>query len=884
MFRKVQKKKHNVRQRESGWKKKKKKVKVIKSPKKSKQSDLAKKLREKIKKMQNRRKTVKSVSEVNRAKQISKRLHSIQAIVKKSHLTRLDTLLASNELRRSDTYGDGNCFFTSVKVSGKLTESAFSLREKVCNYMTANADKYMSFLTTSDVNSKDTFLRDIDLLKTNGKWNMEIADIVPLAVANIMESTIRIYSSSVTTPVIEIKPEQTTEKVVCLAYLAVRGHEHYDATKSLSCNDNISETNQVNKSSSRAEYVSDSSENERLGPTEDTETTPHKRAPYRSPEKKHSSRKRKRDIDNWKRNVRKALKNKGKEYLSAHGKRIEAKQVQVQNCDKCRFKCSSKFTEEQREEIFTMYYSLGSYERQRQFICEMVERGTPSRKGKGKKTVSQKFFLEYNSRKERVCRNFFTKTLDIKRKTIDYTLSKKKHGAYAESDKRGKSSSANKLNPERVALVKKHIESFPTMESHYKRKTSRKDYLSHELNIKKMWELYSKECERKGTSAVSHAMYRKIFCENYNISFYKPKKDQCSLCTLFERRKQTGTIDDVLQAEYDEHQKQKQRAREEKSKDKDRAKADKSIYVATFDLQAVLTTPCSLVSELYYSRKLCCYNLTLYSLADRQVVCHVWDETNGKRGSCEIATCLMKNTFSVSKSSVKEIVYYSDTCGGQNRNQFVTASLLYTLFQCPNLNKISHKFLVSGHSQMECDSVHSTIEGAKKITPVFVPSQWCTLISLARKSHPYIAVPMKYNHVVDFKDFVKKHCPNLRVTVSGERINWLQVKWIEVRKENPKSVFVNYSFDTEGFQEINIERTTRKKGRLYNWPENEKELSMCYETKLPISLKKKSDLVALCSKEIIPEEFHSYYEGLPSSKKERDFVPMESSDEDTDIE
>lgn len=170
-------------------------------------------------------------------------------------------------------------------------------------------------------------------------------------------------------------------------------------------------------------------------------------------------------------------------------------------------------------------------------------------------------------------------------------------------------------------------------------------------------------------------MYRKIFCENYNISFYKPKKDQCSLCTLFERRRQAGTIDDTLQHEYDEHQKQKERAREEKSKDKDRAKADESIYVAAFDLQAVLTTPCSLVCELYYSRKLCCYNLTIYSLGDKQVVCHVWDETRCKRGSCEIATCLMKNTLSVCKmGTVKEVVYFSDSCGGQNRNQYVTAS------------------------------------------------------------------------------------------------------------------------------------------------------------------------------------------------------------------
>ena len=110
-------------------------------------------------------------------------------------------------------------------------------------------------------------------------------------------------------------------------------------------------------------------------------------------------------------------------------------------------------------------------------------------------------------------------------------------------------------------------------------------------------------------------------------------------------------------------------AREEKEKDKNKAKLDLKYCVATFNLQAVLTMHCSLVSELYYSRKLCCYNLTVYNLCDKQVFCHLWDETHRKRGSCEIATCLLKSSQSICQSgSVEEITYYSDTCGGQNRN------------------------------------------------------------------------------------------------------------------------------------------------------------------------------------------------------------------------
>jgi hypothetical protein len=33
------------------------------------------------------------------------------------------------------------------------------------------------------------------------------------------------------------------------------------------------------------------------------------------------------------------------------------------------------------------------------------------------------------------------------------------------------------------------------------------------------------------------------------------------------------------------------------------------------------------------------------------------------------------------------------------------------------------------------------------------------------------------------------------------------VKWIQVPKDNPKSVFVNYSFNAEDFMEIEVQNT-----------------------------------------------------------------------------
>lgn len=75
------------------------------------------------------------------------------------------------------------------------------------------------------------------------------------------------------------------------------------------------------------------------------------------------------------------------------------------------------------------------------------------------------------------------------------------------------------------------------------------------------------------------------------------------MCAKYLRHQTAATVTTSIEDEYVSHQQRKTEAREEKAKDKQRAKEDKSYIVATFDLQAVFPTPCSLVSELYYSRK-----------------------------------------------------------------------------------------------------------------------------------------------------------------------------------------------------------------------------------------------------------------------------------------
>lgn len=107
-------------------------------------------------------------------------------------------------------------------------------------------------------------------------------------------------------------------------------------------------------------------------------------------------------------------------------------------------------------------------------------------------------------------------------------------------------------------------------------------------------------------------MCTRIFNEEFNISFFTPKKDQCELCTAYENAQ--GIDKYTLREQYTEHLKEKDLSRIEKNNDKELASVNKSVVVASYDLQAVLPAPRGEVSVFYYKYKLNSYNLTVTEL------------------------------------------------------------------------------------------------------------------------------------------------------------------------------------------------------------------------------------------------------------------------------
>jgi len=96
-------------------------------------------------------------------------------------------------------------------------------------------------------------------------------------------------------------------------------------------------------------------------------------------------------------------------------------------------------------------------------------------------------------------------------------------------DGRGKMlGSSRKTDEEKIKVVREHIMSFPACESRDTESlhTSGRKYLSADLNIRKMYELYVKKCNENNTSSVKEWTYRKIFNTEFNLNFHT-RKDTC---------------------------------------------------------------------------------------------------------------------------------------------------------------------------------------------------------------------------------------------------------------------------------------------------------------------------------------------------------------------
>ena len=109
------------------------------------------------------------------------------------------------------------------------------------------------------------------------------------------------------------------------------------------------------------------------------------------------------------------------------------------------------------------------------------------------------------------------------------------------------------------------------------------------------------------------------------------------------------------------------------------------------------------------------------------------------RGTNEIGSCLKHFLNEIVSNEVNEVVLWSDSCGGQNRSQFISSVLLNVIEDTSNnINIVTQKYFESGHSQSEVDTIHSALDQAvDEVDEIYLPSDYRSITKMARPRQPY---------------------------------------------------------------------------------------------------------------------------------------------------
>lgn len=524
---------------------------------------------------------------------------------------------------------------------------------------------------------------------------------------------------------------------------------------------------------------------------------------------------------------------------------------------KCRRNCSSKVTLEQRRHVNGLFWSIMDHTRKWDFLLRHVKCNPVARRTTAYDETPRNFSYEYffciDGEFIQVCQVMFLKTLNISNMRIRLARKKlKKTSGVVSPDKRG-TNNKKTVHPSVNASVVSHISSYPTYESHYTRRRSKKRYLDQRLNVRKMFRNYVAGRHNMSHTATQR-QYEDVFRHEFKhkLSFFKPKKDQCGRCLVWKNKSEEEKAREDVKAAQDNHMNNKIKAREVKDADIEFAREHNQVCVATFDLQKVFFSPYGENGEFIFRRKHRAYNLSIFQSVAKIGYCYVWDETIAKKGASEVASCVFKFIETKVAEGYKDFRVMSDNCWCQNKN-----GPLFAMYNMASLKfniTIKHSYLEKGHTQMECDSIHSLIERRCKNETIFTPSDWYNRIRTAKVTLPrYVVCEMTQDIIYDFALVAKEQ--------DVSKIPKSKVRQIIIQNNN--AVFKK---DFDG-PEVQVCMVSRKRGRPMNWVSYAPPVK--YSRRIFPKKEQLKDLVWLCDEGHIPEPHSQFYYALAGEANNR---------------
>lgn len=412
--------------------------------------------------------------------------------------------------------------------------------------------------------------------------------------------------------------------------------------------------------------------------------------------------------------------------------RVMGPRCQSTGCMKSSKHHCSTIEEADREDIFKCFWEHMTWEEKKMYVRSLVD-VIPVKRRRGsensRRSSTLNFYLKVDGERMRVCKSLFLATLG---------LGEWSALNWVQDTGNAQQNAAVCHKREAHEFMKSFLQDLPKVPSHYCKSSASKQYL--EPVFKSMIDVY-KVYRRAAEEKMLRPFSRQIFSDEFrqqNLCLYQPKEDQCNICCSFR----AGNLTDN---KWQVHLLKKEEACAAKVQDKNDA-SDKTMVVC-MDLQALLLCPRLNESALYYKTKLAVHNFTIYDLSTHNTTCYVWHEGEGALSSSEFASCV--TDFLSEHKDHEKYILWSDGCGYQNRNSVLSNALLK--FSTENEKVVVQKFLEKGHTQMECDSVHTVIERHLRNQEIYVPAQYVTLMKTAwSKPNPYKVKYVDHNFFQDF--------------------------------------------------------------------------------------------------------------------------------------
>lgn len=240
----------------------------------------------------------------------------------------------------------------------------------------------------------------------------------------------------------------------------------------------------------------------------------------------------------------------------------------------------------------------------------------------------------------------------------------------------------------------------------------------------------------------------------------------------------------------------------------------------------------------------------MYDLTSHKARCYWFSEADVELCANTYASCMVDYLSDKCDNTIGlPIIIWSDGCTSQNRNAVVSNALLS--YSVNNKVEIQQKYLFKGHTQMEVDSVHSSIERKLKNCPIYLPRDFARFTEQASVKGNYEVKQLSFDFVKNFGNKSNLVYDSIR---PGRKPGDPVVTDIKVIKYQPNG---KIKVKLNSFKSEFIDLPQRKK--LAKVP-SLTEFEQLHDSPLKISKRKWNDLQEL--KKVIPADCHSFYDNL----------------------